>query len=157
LGRCTVLTPNGAVPAFPRVFSPAAASSSTPLRHRDSVAYIDANYDPPLESGRMTPWKMATKLSWHHHASRPRPQSRHDDHSQKSRPDLLFPSPTWPPPAHLAVAARLRPLSFGIHRHQRCWARELRTRTGSVDSPMTRHRLYHDRPDPKTKFRVNKL
>ena len=53
----TVLTPNGAVPAFPRAqyFASRGELEHAHLRHlRDSVAYIDANYDPLLESGRMT-------------------------------------------------------------------------------------------------------
>src|SRR5215471_4474937 len=53
----TVLTPKGAVPAFPRAqyFASRGELEHAHLRHtRDSVAYIDANYDPLLESGRMT-------------------------------------------------------------------------------------------------------
>ena len=53
----TVLTPNGAVPAFPRAryFASRGEWEHAHQRHvRDSVAYIDANYDPLLASGRMT-------------------------------------------------------------------------------------------------------
>ena len=53
----TVLTPNGAVPAFPRAryFASRGEWEHAHERHvRDSVAYIDANYDPLVESGRMT-------------------------------------------------------------------------------------------------------
>jgi glyoxylase-like metal-dependent hydrolase (beta-lactamase superfamily II) len=53
----TVLTPNGAVPAFPRAryFASRGEWEHAHQRHvRDSVAYIDANYDPLLDSGRMT-------------------------------------------------------------------------------------------------------
>lgn len=53
----TVLTPNGAVPAFPRAqyFASRGEWEHAHQRHvRDSVSYIDANYDPLLASGRMT-------------------------------------------------------------------------------------------------------
>jgi glyoxylase-like metal-dependent hydrolase (beta-lactamase superfamily II) len=52
----TVLTPNGVVPAFPRAryFASRGERDRAHSRHvRDSVAYIDANYDPLLDSGRM--------------------------------------------------------------------------------------------------------
>jgi len=53
----TVLTPSGAVPAFPRAhyFASRGEWEHAHQRHvRDSVAYIDDNYDPLLVSGRMT-------------------------------------------------------------------------------------------------------
>jgi glyoxylase-like metal-dependent hydrolase (beta-lactamase superfamily II) len=53
----TVLTPAGAVPAFPRAryFANRGEWEHAHQRHpRDSVAYIDANYDPLLSAGRMT-------------------------------------------------------------------------------------------------------
>ena len=53
----TVLTGTGAVPAFPRAryFASRGEWEHAHLRHvRDSVAYIDANYDPLLAAGRMT-------------------------------------------------------------------------------------------------------
>src|SRR4051812_37905842 len=53
----TTLTPNGAVPAFPRAqyFAPAGEWAHAHERHvRDSVAYIDSNYDPLMDSGRLT-------------------------------------------------------------------------------------------------------
>jgi glyoxylase-like metal-dependent hydrolase (beta-lactamase superfamily II) len=56
-GGNTILTPTGATPAFPR----ARYIASRPewehahTRHpRDSVSYNDANYDPLVDSGRMT-------------------------------------------------------------------------------------------------------
>ncbi|MBS1856151.1 MAG: MBL fold metallo-hydrolase [Acidobacteria bacterium] len=53
----TVLTPGGTVPAFPRAryFAPRGEWEHAHERHvRDAVSYIDANYDPLVESGRMT-------------------------------------------------------------------------------------------------------
>src|ERR1039458_8863879 len=53
----TVLTPNGAAPAFPRAryFASRGEWEHAHERHvRDSVAYNDANYDPLISSGRMT-------------------------------------------------------------------------------------------------------
>jgi glyoxylase-like metal-dependent hydrolase (beta-lactamase superfamily II) len=53
----TILTGNGAVPAFPRAqyFASRGEWEHAHQRHvRDGVAYIDANYDPLLASGRMT-------------------------------------------------------------------------------------------------------
>jgi glyoxylase-like metal-dependent hydrolase (beta-lactamase superfamily II) len=53
----TVLTPKGAVPAFPRAhyFASRGEWEHAHERHpRDSVAYNDANYDPLIESGHMT-------------------------------------------------------------------------------------------------------
>ena len=53
----TVLTPAGAVPAFPRAhyFASRGEWEHAHERHvRDSVAYIDANYDPLIASRRMT-------------------------------------------------------------------------------------------------------
>lgn len=53
----TVLTPDGALPAFPRAqyFASRGEWEHAHQRHvRDSVAYIDDNYDPLLASGRMT-------------------------------------------------------------------------------------------------------
>jgi glyoxylase-like metal-dependent hydrolase (beta-lactamase superfamily II) len=56
-GGNTILTPNGPVPAFPRAhyFAPRGEWEHAHERHvRDAVSYIDANYDPLIESGRMT-------------------------------------------------------------------------------------------------------
>jgi glyoxylase-like metal-dependent hydrolase (beta-lactamase superfamily II) len=53
----TVLTGSGAVPGFPRAqyFAPRGEWKHAHERHvRDSVSYIDANYDPLVDSGRMT-------------------------------------------------------------------------------------------------------
>ena len=53
----TVLTPNGAVAAFPRAqyFASRGEWEHAHERHvRDSVAYNDANYDPLIERGQMT-------------------------------------------------------------------------------------------------------
>jgi glyoxylase-like metal-dependent hydrolase (beta-lactamase superfamily II) len=53
----TVVTPSGPVPAFPRAqyFAPRGEWEHAHERHiRDAVSYIDANYDPLVESGRMT-------------------------------------------------------------------------------------------------------
>jgi glyoxylase-like metal-dependent hydrolase (beta-lactamase superfamily II) len=53
----TVLTGSGAMPAFPRAqyFAPRAEWAHAHERHvRDAISYIDANYDPLVESGRMT-------------------------------------------------------------------------------------------------------
>jgi glyoxylase-like metal-dependent hydrolase (beta-lactamase superfamily II) len=53
----TVLTPHGPVPAFPRAryFAPRAEWAHAHEHHvRDAVAYIDANYDPLIESGHLT-------------------------------------------------------------------------------------------------------
>ena len=53
----TVLTANGPVAAFPRAqyFASRGEWEHAHERHvRDSVAYIDANYDPLLAAGRMT-------------------------------------------------------------------------------------------------------
>ena len=53
----TVLTPAGAVPAFPRAHYFASRGEWEHAHERlarDSVAYIDANYDPLLDAGRMT-------------------------------------------------------------------------------------------------------
>ena len=53
----TVLTPRGVVAAFPRAryFASRGEWEHAHQRHvRDSVAYIDANYDPLLSAGRMT-------------------------------------------------------------------------------------------------------
>ena len=53
----TVLTHAGVIPAFPRAryFAPRGEWEHAHERHvRDAVSYIDANYDPLLESGRMT-------------------------------------------------------------------------------------------------------
>jgi glyoxylase-like metal-dependent hydrolase (beta-lactamase superfamily II) len=56
-GGNTVLTPKGAISAFPRAqyFTSRGEWEHAHERHvRDSVAYIDANYDTLLASGRMT-------------------------------------------------------------------------------------------------------
>jgi glyoxylase-like metal-dependent hydrolase (beta-lactamase superfamily II) len=53
----TLLTPAGPVAAFPRAqyFAPRDDWHHAHERHiRDAVSYIDANYDPLIESGRMT-------------------------------------------------------------------------------------------------------
>jgi len=53
----TVLTKRGAEAAFPRAryFAPRGEWEHAHERHvRDAVSYIDANYDPLIESGRMT-------------------------------------------------------------------------------------------------------
>jgi glyoxylase-like metal-dependent hydrolase (beta-lactamase superfamily II) len=53
----TVLTATGAVPAFPRAryFAPRAEWGHAHEHHiRDGVAYIDTNYDPLMELGRLT-------------------------------------------------------------------------------------------------------
>jgi len=53
----TVLTSAGAAPAFPRAqyFAPRGEWEHAHERHvRDAVSYIDANYDPLVETGRMT-------------------------------------------------------------------------------------------------------
>jgi glyoxylase-like metal-dependent hydrolase (beta-lactamase superfamily II) len=55
-GGNTILTPTGPVPAFPRAryFAPRGEWEHAHERHvRDAVSYIDANYDPLVESGRM--------------------------------------------------------------------------------------------------------
>jgi glyoxylase-like metal-dependent hydrolase (beta-lactamase superfamily II) len=56
-GGNTVLTTAGAVPAFSRAqyFAPRGEWEHAHERHvRDAVSYIDANYDPLVETGRMT-------------------------------------------------------------------------------------------------------
>jgi glyoxylase-like metal-dependent hydrolase (beta-lactamase superfamily II) len=56
-GGNTNLTASGPVPAFPRAqyFAPRGEWEHAHERHvRDTVSYIDANYDPLVESGRMT-------------------------------------------------------------------------------------------------------
>jgi glyoxylase-like metal-dependent hydrolase (beta-lactamase superfamily II) len=56
-GGNTILTPSGPAPAFPRAryFAPRGEWEHAHERHvRDAVSYIDANYDPLVESGRMT-------------------------------------------------------------------------------------------------------
>jgi glyoxylase-like metal-dependent hydrolase (beta-lactamase superfamily II) len=56
-GGNTLLTPNGPEPAFPRAqyFAPRGEWEHAHERHvRDSVSYIDANYDPLIEARRMT-------------------------------------------------------------------------------------------------------
>jgi len=56
-GGNTILTPSGAVPAFPRARYVASRPEweHAHTRHpRDSVSYNDANYDPLVDSGRMT-------------------------------------------------------------------------------------------------------
>ena len=53
----TILAGGRATPSFPRAryFAPRAEWQHAHERHiRDSVSYIDANYDPLVESGRMT-------------------------------------------------------------------------------------------------------
>jgi len=53
----TTITPKGVVPTFPRAryFAPRGEWAHAHEHHiRDSVAYIDANYDPLMESGRLT-------------------------------------------------------------------------------------------------------
>jgi glyoxylase-like metal-dependent hydrolase (beta-lactamase superfamily II) len=53
----TVLTPAGAIPAFPRAryFAPRDEWEHAHERSvRDAVSYIDSNYDPLVETGRMT-------------------------------------------------------------------------------------------------------
>ncbi|MCU1232074.1 MAG: beta-lactamase domain protein [Candidatus Solibacter sp.] len=53
----TVVTASGVVPAFPRAryFAPRAEWEHAHEHHiRDGVAYIDANYDPLMESGHLT-------------------------------------------------------------------------------------------------------
>ena len=55
-GGNTILTPGGPVPAFPRAryYAPRGEWEHAHERSvRDAVSYIDANYDPLLESGRM--------------------------------------------------------------------------------------------------------
>jgi len=55
-GGNTILTPAGPVPAFPnaRYYAPRGEWEHAHERSvRDSVSYIDANYDPLIESGRM--------------------------------------------------------------------------------------------------------
>ena len=56
-GGNTILTASGPVPAFPkaRYFAPRGEWEHAHERHvRDAVSYIDANYDPLVEAGRMT-------------------------------------------------------------------------------------------------------
>jgi glyoxylase-like metal-dependent hydrolase (beta-lactamase superfamily II) len=56
-GGNTVLTESGVTPAFPRAqyFAPRTEWEHAHERHvRDAVSYFDANYDPLVESGRMT-------------------------------------------------------------------------------------------------------
>jgi glyoxylase-like metal-dependent hydrolase (beta-lactamase superfamily II) len=56
-GGNTILTANGPVPAFPRAryFVQRGEWEHAHDRHpRDAVSYIDANYDPLVESGQMT-------------------------------------------------------------------------------------------------------
>jgi glyoxylase-like metal-dependent hydrolase (beta-lactamase superfamily II) len=56
-GGNTMLTPAGAVPSFPRAryFAPRGEWEHAHERSvRDRVSYIDTNYDPLVESGRMT-------------------------------------------------------------------------------------------------------
>jgi len=56
-GGNTILTADGPVPAFPRAhyFAPRGEWEHSHERHvRDAVSYIDANYDPLIESERMT-------------------------------------------------------------------------------------------------------
>ena len=150
----TVITPNGVVPAFPRAryFASRGEWEHAHRRHvRDSVAYIDANYDPLLDSGRMTLVEDGHRgRSRRVHAPRARPQPRHDgDLRRKPRPDLLFPfrhgSDRRPSTAH--VDTRLRSLSPGIHRHQNALAgpgsgRKLALRIRARH----RHRLHANRP-----------
>lgn len=55
-GGNTLLTPAGPVPAFPRAryYAPRGEWEHAHERHvRDAVSYIDANYDPLIESGQM--------------------------------------------------------------------------------------------------------
>jgi glyoxylase-like metal-dependent hydrolase (beta-lactamase superfamily II) len=55
-GGNTILTPDGPKPAFPRAvyYTRRGEWEHAHARHpRDSVSYIDANYDPLVESGRM--------------------------------------------------------------------------------------------------------
>lgn len=56
-GGNTRLTPNGPVPEFPRAryFASRPEWEHAHERHpRDSISYLDANYDPLVDSGRMT-------------------------------------------------------------------------------------------------------
>jgi glyoxylase-like metal-dependent hydrolase (beta-lactamase superfamily II) len=56
-GGNTVLTHSGAIPAFPRAryFAPRGEWEHAHERHvRDAVSYIDSNYDPLVDAGRMT-------------------------------------------------------------------------------------------------------
>jgi glyoxylase-like metal-dependent hydrolase (beta-lactamase superfamily II) len=56
-GGNTVLTPGGPVAAFPkaRYFAPRREWEHAHERHvRDAVSYIDANYDPLVDAGRMS-------------------------------------------------------------------------------------------------------
>src|SRR5689334_18568553 len=56
-GGNTILTDAGPVPAFPRAhyYAPRGEWHHAHERHiRDAIAYIDANYDPLIDSGRMT-------------------------------------------------------------------------------------------------------
>jgi glyoxylase-like metal-dependent hydrolase (beta-lactamase superfamily II) len=55
-GGNTILTPAGAQPAFPRAvyYTQRGEWEHAHARHpRDSVSYIDANYDPLIDAGRM--------------------------------------------------------------------------------------------------------
>jgi glyoxylase-like metal-dependent hydrolase (beta-lactamase superfamily II) len=55
-GGNTILTSTGPIPAFPRAryFAPRGEWEHAHERHvRDAVSYIDANYDPLVESGHM--------------------------------------------------------------------------------------------------------
>jgi glyoxylase-like metal-dependent hydrolase (beta-lactamase superfamily II) len=55
-GGNTILAPAGPAPAFPkaRYYAPRAEWEHAHERHvRDAVSYIDANYDPLVEAGRM--------------------------------------------------------------------------------------------------------
>ena len=141
----TVLTPNGAVPAFPRAqyFASRGEWEHAHQRHvRDSVAYIDANYDPLLESGRMTlvedGHEVVPGITMHRAPGHNRDMMVITAESRGR--DLLFPLRHGPHrrPSAAHLASRLRPLSLGIHRDQdalaapRPW-----TRTGSADLPTT--------------------
>jgi glyoxylase-like metal-dependent hydrolase (beta-lactamase superfamily II) len=56
-GGNTILGPDGVRPAFPRAryYASRPEWEHAHLRHpRDSVSYVDANYDPLVESGQMT-------------------------------------------------------------------------------------------------------
>jgi glyoxylase-like metal-dependent hydrolase (beta-lactamase superfamily II) len=56
-GGNTILRDGGSIPAFPRAryFAPRGEWEHAHLRlARDSVSYIDSNYDPLIESGQMT-------------------------------------------------------------------------------------------------------
>ena len=141
----TVLTPNGPVPAFPRAqyFASRGELEHAHLRHvRDSVAYIDANYDPLLESGRMTlvedGHEVVPGITMHCAPGHNRDMMLIT--ADQPRTDLLFPLRHGPHrrPSAAHLDPRLRSLPPGIHRHQDCigspkpW-----TKTGSADLPTT--------------------